>query len=196
MLVMLNRDQLKTGSKPAPGELALVQALVNTLDLEANTDDVGDPVVLKAWLVRFGLLGGSAAVAERDWQMMMALRESLRQALMLNNGETLGEPVLDRLNHVVSQFQITVAFRSDGRADITQSSTGIAGAAGQLLVIVAQAIMDGSWTRLKVCSSSSCRWAFYDSSKNQSGRWCTMSVCGSRLKARQYRKRRSERTIG
>jgi len=192
---MLNRDQLKTGSKPAPGELALVQAVINTLDLEDGTDDLANPELLRLWLVRFGLLNGSAAVAERDWQMMMALRESLRQALMLNNGETLGEPVLDQLNHVVSQFQMTVAFRSDGRADITQNSTGIAGAAGQLLVIVAQAIMDGSWTRLKVCSSSSCRWAFYDSSKNQSGRWCTMSVCGSRLKARQYRKRRLQKSV-
>jgi len=191
---MLNRGKLKTGSKPAPGELALVQAVVNTLDLESNCDDIGTPALLGDWLTRYGLLEESVTVSKRDWKMMMAIREAFRQALALNTGEQLSETALDQLNRIVSQFQMTVVFRSDGRADITQNSTGIAGAAGQLLVIVGQAVMDGTWARLKICSSSACKWAFYDSSKNQSGRWCSMSVCGSRLKARQYRKRRLERT--
>jgi predicted RNA-binding Zn ribbon-like protein len=192
---MLNRDQLKTGSKPAPGELVLVQAVINTLDLEEETDDLSTPELLRLWLVRYGLLDGSAGVSEKDWNMMIALREALRQSLMANSGEVISATSLDQLNRIASQFQMTVTFRSDGCAELTQIDAGVSGAAGQLLVIVAQAVMDGSWARLKVCRSSVCRWAFYDSSKNQSGRWCSMSVCGSRLKAHQYRKRRSERTM-
>jgi predicted RNA-binding Zn ribbon-like protein len=51
-----------------------------------------------------------------------------------------------------------------------------------------------TWARLKACRSDTCRWAFYDHSKNRSGHWCSMEVCGARHKAREYRARhRSER---
>jgi predicted RNA-binding Zn ribbon-like protein len=48
----------------------------------------------------------------------------------------------------------------------------------------------GSWSRLKVCGNSECRWVFYDRSRNQQGRWCEMAVCGNRLKNRAFRARR------
>jgi len=35
-----------------------------------------------------------------------------------------------------------------------------------------------------------CQWAFYDRSKNRSGRWCSMRTCGNRTKTRAYRTRR------
>ena len=47
----------------------------------------------------------------------------------------------------------------------------------------------GTWLRLKACRNYTCRWAFYDHSKNRSGHWCTMSVCGNRQKSRGYRQR-------
>ena len=37
-----------------------------------------------------------------------------------------------------------------------------------------------------------CRWAFYDGSKNRSGRWCDMASCGNRMKARAFRERARE----
>ncbi len=52
-------------------------------------------------------------------------------------------------------------------------------------------MVDGTWSRLKACRQ--CEWAFYDWSKNRSGRWCAMSVCGNRTKVRAYRARRRTR---
>jgi predicted RNA-binding Zn ribbon-like protein len=49
----------------------------------------------------------------------------------------------------------------------------------------------GTWDRLKACRQETCRWAFYDNTKNRSGVWCTMEVCGNRAKARSYRERQS-----
>ncbi len=43
-----------------------------------------------------------------------------------------------------------------------------------------------------VCSSDTCQWAFYDRSKNRSGRWCSMQVCGNRTKTRAYRARQRD----
>jgi predicted RNA-binding Zn ribbon-like protein len=59
-----------------------------------------------------------------------------------------------------------------------------------LATIVAVAQIDGGWARLKACPGHACGWAFYDHSRNQNSSWCSMSVCGSRAKAREYRKRR------
>jgi predicted RNA-binding Zn ribbon-like protein len=67
---------------------------------------------------------------------------------------------------------------------------GIDGALGRLLAIVFRAMNDGTWERLKACPADDCEWAFYDWSKNGSGTWCDMAVCGNRAKARAYRERR------
>ena len=59
-------------------------------------------------------------------------------------------------------------------------------------VLLVEAMADGTWSRLKACSADSCQWVFYDTSKNRSGHWCSMRVCGNRAKARQFRARRRE----
>jgi predicted RNA-binding Zn ribbon-like protein len=45
------------------------------------------------------------------------------------------------------------------------------------------------WSKLKLCGSDTCRWAFYDRSKNHTSRWCTMATCGNRAKARRFRQK-------
>ena len=71
------------------------------------------------------------------------------------------------------------------------AETGIDAVFGQLSAIIYTASMDGTWQRLRICRNDVCRWAFYDASKNRSGVWCSMAVCGSRIKARSWRKRHS-----
>jgi predicted RNA-binding Zn ribbon-like protein len=56
--------------------------------------------------------------------------------------------------------------------------------------MTAAAMLDGSFSRLKICPGPDCDWAFYDHSRNQSGRWCSMAVCGGRVKARAHYHRR------
>ena len=58
----------------------------------------------------------------------------------------------------------------------------------------AEAQAEGTWDRLKACPWDTCRWAFYDRSKNRSGRWCRMDVCGNRAKAAAFRARARERS--
>ena len=52
---------------------------------------------------------------------------------------------------------------------------------------------EGAWERLKACTNGGCVWAFYDRSKNRSGRWCSMDICGNRIKTRTYRRCTSAR---
>ena len=48
--------------------------------------------------------------------------------------------------------------------------------------------------RVRECKSPSCRWLFIDRSKNHSRRWCDMSVCGNRVKARRFYRRQRARS--
>ena len=77
-----------------------------------------------------------------------------------------------------------------GSARLEAEGDTVDAALGRLLVIVYRAMEDDTWPRLKACREDTCQWAFYDHSKNRSGHWCSMEVCGSRHKARQYRERR------
>lgn len=44
----------------------------------------------------------------------------------------------------------------------------------------------GKLERVKICPYPHCGWLFIDFSKNRSRRWCEMSVCGNRTKARRH----------
>lgn len=44
--------------------------------------------------------------------------------------------------------------------------------------------------RVKQCASTTCEWVFLDRSRNRSRRWCDMSDCGNRAKARRFQAKR------
>jgi predicted RNA-binding Zn ribbon-like protein len=54
----------------------------------------------------------------------------------------------------------------------------------------ASLLTSAAMDHVRMCSSETCRWLFYDTSKNHSRRWCDMKVCGNRMKARRFQKRR------
>jgi predicted RNA-binding Zn ribbon-like protein len=97
------------------------------------------------------------------------------------------------LNEAVAGAIVALRFTPEGPCYLTPAEAGLDGALGALLAGAAQAMVDGSWTRLKICPGSDCGWAFYDHSRNQGGRWCSMSVCGGRAKARSHYRRRRDR---
>ena len=184
---------MKTGKKPAPGELVIVQGLVNTIDIESGIDEIGTKRQLKDWLVRFGLLQKNETVSEKDLLIVLSFREALRHLLSANNGGDTSPSDVKKLNQLASRYPLEVSFMADGTFSLSTADQGIGRVLGQILAQMVKAVVEGTWSWLKACKDPKCHWAFYDSSKNHSGRWCSMSVCGSRDKARAYRKRRSNR---
>ncbi|MGH9603516.1 MAG: CGNR zinc finger domain-containing protein [Terriglobales bacterium] len=45
---------------------------------------------------------------------------------------------------------------------------------------------------IRECAAGNCAWLFLDHSRNQSRRWCDMTVCGNRAKARSFYRRKLE----
>lgn len=60
---------------------------------------------------------------------------------------------------------------------------------GPLVITAVRLSFEGRWDRLKLCGADTCRFAFYDGSRNRSGRWCSMASCGNRAKTRAFRDR-------
>jgi predicted RNA-binding Zn ribbon-like protein len=125
-----------------------------------------------------------------DLEAARAGREALRSMLLANNGAGADPAALAVAERLTRQARLNVRFGEDGSAVLTPEASGIDGALGTLFAIAFEAIVDGSWARFKACPDGTCRFAFYDHSRNRSGTWCSMSSCGNREKARQYRGRR------
>jgi predicted RNA-binding Zn ribbon-like protein len=178
-------------SASAPGELELVRAFVNTLDVESGEDALSTPVALASWLRRFGLLEFGARSTQADLARAVAVREALRALLVANNGDRLEPDAVALLDAAAQTAALSVRFGADGRVVLEPGADGVFGAVGRLLAIVAASMAAGTWNRLKACREERCRWAFYDHARNQSRTWCSMAVCGNRRKARRYRARRS-----
>lgn len=172
---------------PAPGELALVQRFINTAELEVGTDELADADGLATWLREAGL--ADARFDEADRERVVAFREALRRLLLSHNGEELDREAVALLDEAAGRATVQVVFGPDGAARLEPAGGGVDAVLGRLLAIVARAETDGTWARMKACSSERCRWAFYDHSRNHSRTWCDMAACGNRAKARSYRAR-------
>lgn len=159
---------------PAPGGLALVEALVNTVDLESGRDDLDTP----EGRARFGITEGDLATARE-------LRESLRATCLAHAGHPPHRPVTP-LGELLARAPLYVAVDPrDGSARLAPADDGPL--LCRVAAAVAQALTEGTWDRLKACELPDCHWAYYDRSPAGRGRWCSMQVCGARAKMRRYR---------
>lgn len=181
------------GREPAPGELGLVQAFVNThwdLELDHGAELLHSPAALAGWLAARGLLPDGACLTRSDLRRAVAVREGIRAMLAANNGREVDDVAIQRLNGAVARGGVVIQFSGDGRPRFDQQRFDLDGALAFLLSIVSRSQLEGSWGRFKSCPGDDCGWAFYDYSRNQASAWCSMAICGSRAKARSYRRRR------
>ena len=179
---------VSTHSEPqAPHSLDLVIDFVNTLDMEEGTDSIGRPETLATWLRERKLLEAGETLSESDHSNAIGLREALRTLMLANSGEPGDDRAGRELELAAERGELGVHFDPDGAVSLRPRAGGGDGALARLLVPVVSALADGSWRRVKACRSPDCRWAFYDRSRNRSGVWCEMAVCGNRTKVRTYR---------
>jgi predicted RNA-binding Zn ribbon-like protein len=186
----------------APGRLALLQAFVNTLDIEQATDELNSPAALDGWLRSASLTadpagrqadraGAAVHAGPADLALAVELREALRGVLrshVRGSSAAVAEPAA-RLAEIASAMRARISANADGSLSVIAGERGSQAAFAELLLIAAEAQTLGTWSRLKACSADDCQWAFYDRSPTRSGCWCTMRICGSRAKSRAYRSR-------
>lgn len=167
--------------------LERVRSFANTVDLEDGSDRLSSIPGLSAWLGEHGLDG---PVGEEDLALARRARDGIRALIHVTHDEPRPRDERDiaALDDVVDAAGLAPSFSTHG-VRLAARADGVPGTLGDLLAVVDEAMADGTWQRLKLCDDEGCRWAFYDQSRNRSGRWCDMAVCGNRNKARSYRER-------
>lgn len=172
---------------PAREGLDLVQAFVNSADLEEGTDQLGDAISAERWL-RDHWSGPLPSFHDTDRARLVETREALRDVLSMHSGHDNDARASARLRDLLAGVVLRPVVDADG-ARLEPAGDGVDGFLGAVSARIAEATVAGTWERLKVCRDDVCRWAFYDHSKNARGTWCSMRVCGNRAKARAYRER-------
>jgi predicted RNA-binding Zn ribbon-like protein len=180
------------GRAAAPPPLDLVQDFVNTEIPEWARDDVSTPAELEAWLRARRLLAGRGAIGGDEFVAARELRVALRGLALLNTtGETAGEELRRHVAAALAGCELGLELDGDGRLATVPSGTPGRRALASIALVVVEAQAAGTWPRLKACRKESCQWLFFDRSRNRASSWCSMSICGNRVKTAAYRRRRS-----
>jgi len=167
----------------------LILDFVNTVDLRPYEESLDTPEALGAWLAERGLLAAGAPVSEADLEQAKRVREALRDLLAAQNElEVDIASAGAELDAAICRAELALRF-VDCEMRLEPGVGGVPGAVGRILAEVANAMADGTWSRMKACRAEDCRWAFLDTAKNRSRAWCSMRSCGNRAKARTFRER-------
>lgn len=146
----------------------VVVAFLNTLEVEEEVDTMSDLDDWQRWVET------SLGVAETQTRHRRDRARALRTQLRAAAGGEVDTAQTD---------PVTVSVDLGPTGPRLASDTAV----GTIAAAVVRLSIEGRWNRVKICPADDCRWAFYDSSRNQSRQWCSMSVCGNRAKVRKHR---------
>jgi predicted RNA-binding Zn ribbon-like protein len=174
------------GRAPAPGRLAFVQAFCNSFwALDADGADVwATDAGFDRWMYARGF-GGAGGGREQA----IAVREALRALFLAHNAAGSVPAAERRLDALAAPAPLTPSLA--GLA-LEPAGDTAADAIALALGVVVLARADGSLARMKACPHEDCGWVFHDGSRNRSGQWCSMRLCGNRTKGAAFRARRRE----
>jgi predicted RNA-binding Zn ribbon-like protein len=176
--------------KAAPDGLDLIRRFCNTCNHESGADRFETIEGLRRWLDDQQLSAVDDSPDESDRRRLVAVREHLRGQALAHHDGTADSSFAVPLDACISD--VPIALNVDGgRLTICPTALDVA---GRTIGLLAMAVMDAQrsdrWRRFKACPG--CEWVFYDRSKNQSGRWCSMNACGGRAKVAAFRERQRE----
>ena len=162
---------------------------------------------LVAWLVESRTLNGlqaedilggwqSSREAATTFQNAVKLRASLREmAERLVKGKTVPQSTVAGINEWLA-YQTGHAELKRTRGGFQKRFQADFRAPEQLLWPVAESASEllcyADLTLVKKCENTACVLFFYDTTKNHSRRWCSMSVCGNRMKVAAHYQRLRE----
>lgn len=168
-----------------PPAARLVRDFVNTVEWQVDRDEWGTPAELSVWFARnTGLRVHDAT--DDDVRLARRVREGLRAVLLAHAGHDPLPTEIDDLNAALHAVPVRIRFAPAGEVALAPHAPApLAEPLARILDAIEATRAEGGWSRLKACSRDSCRWAYWDDSRNRSGRWCSMIGCGNYLKMRR-----------
>lgn len=179
--------------------------LLNTKPVLADgpTELLPDVRSLERWLIASGMVTSPKAKAVvRGWRQspaaaaflaqLVAFRERLREAVVqIENGSSPADAFLADVNSLLLQYPRRTSLRKrDGK--VIREALFEPGKPADLWAPIVEAtahlFAETEPSRIRKCES--CVVHFFDTSKKGSRRWCSMNICGNKLKVAAYQRRR------
>jgi len=180
-------DLLNTKPVLAEGPTELlpdVRALERWLIASGTVSSVKDKAALRGWR--------DSAEAEAFLKELIAFRERLREAVLrIESGMQPSEAFLSGLNSLLLQHpRHTSLRRRDGKLvrDTLLEFRRPADLWAPIADATADLLVETDSSRIRKCES--CVVHFLDTSKKGSRRWCSMNICGNKLKVAAYQRRK------
>jgi predicted RNA-binding Zn ribbon-like protein len=160
----------------AADEAFLLDLLNSTPILDGvQSDELDTERAGRAWLRAHGY-GGST----REWQAVRSARSALQAVVRGHQPASSLAPLLDEASYRPSVADEGVHWHLDAPADR---------AAAVRAVLAWDALRRARPGRLRPCENPECALFLIDHSKPNNARWCSMAVCGNRMKARRHYER-------
>lgn len=135
---------------------------------------------------------GESARAQHVVQAMRELRERLRKGVLSKErGGTVHREAVDELNHLMAEHHMLTRLKATGSTSTTELWFDPRRPEDLFAPVAHSAAMlfaDVDRKRVRKCGQ--CVLHFYDTSKKGTRRWCSMQLCGNRLKVAAYAARR------
>lgn len=135
---------------------------------------------------------GESARAQQVVEAMRELRERLRkEVLSTERGRTGHRGAIDELNHLMAEHPMLARLKASGSTSATElwfDPRQPEDLFAPLAHSAATLFADVDRSRVRKCGQ--CVLHFYDTSKKGTRRWCSMQLCGNRLKVAAYATRR------
>jgi predicted RNA-binding Zn ribbon-like protein len=162
-----------------------------------------DVDALGRWLVASGVLTSQKGKAlARKWgdtpqaavflQELLKFRERLRAVVVRQEaGYSVSDAFISELNSVLKQHPSVIALQWKGQKldrEVIVEPEEPDDIWAPIAVAVAELLSDVSPVRLRKCEA--CIVHFLDTSKKGSRRWCSMNICGNKIKVAAYRQRK------
>jgi predicted RNA-binding Zn ribbon-like protein len=168
------------------GSLAIDFAYTGAMGDNPAFERLFSPDDLAAWLTgRFEEVDGT--VTDHDLVDARALRDAVARAATAASGGGVPSPDdVDVINLFAATPDIPPAL-DGGTRQAGRSRARV----GQALSVMAREAVDlfapEESGRIRECSASDCSFVFYDESRSNNRRWCSMQRCGNRAKVRAHR---------
>jgi predicted RNA-binding Zn ribbon-like protein len=151
---------------------------------EVPTETLNAPADLAAWAK------AHKPPSEKEFDQAIAVREALYRLFDAQaQGKAAPSRALETLNHALAQApaRATLKRGRDGYEwDVdTKSDTALALLA-PVLWSAGDLLAGPRLDKVRRCANPECGWLFLDDSRAGKRRWCSMSSCGNRAKARRH----------
>ena len=136
-----------------------------------------------------------SACGRKVAEALRALREALREDVIAwEHGSSVPESSLDELNDLLASHPMLMRVKTEGKT-VTTELWFQARQPEALFAPIAHsaAMLFANADRERVRQCGSCVLHFYDTSKKGTRRWCSMRLCGNRLKVAAYAARQRRR---